>query len=265
MHKISMEDSWQSADSYEYYMGRWSRLVARSFLDWLSPCFGLRWLDVGCGSGALSETITNNYKPAELTAVDQSEEFVKMLQERLGSKADCRVGNAVALPLEDSSVDVTVSGLVLNFIPNPEKALAEMRRVTSKEGIVAVYVWDYAGKMDFLNYFWDAAVKLDSKALNLHEGKRFPGSYSKILKNLFENAGFKKTEIAPMEINTYFRDFDDFWKPFLGGQGPAPTYVQSLDESERNKLREALYDRLPIQTNGSIPLSTRAWAVKGQV
>lgn len=260
-----MKDSWESGDPYEYYMGRWSRLVARSFIDWLSPSSGLKWLDVGCGSGALSEAVINNHKPAELTAVDQSEGFVKTAQKRLGSLACCRVGNALALPLEDSSVNVTVSGLVLNFISEPEKALAEMRRVTASGGTVAVYVWDYAGKMDFLRHFWDAAVELDPKASNLHEGNRFPDANAEVLKDLFESAGFVETVITPIEIDTHFRDFDDYWKPFLGGQGPAPTYVLSLDESEKSKLRDVLYERLPILTDGSIPMVARAWAAKGQV
>lgn len=260
-----MEDSWKSTDPYEYYMGRWSRLVARSFLRWLSPLPGRRWLDVGCGSGALSEAIIKNHEPAALTAVDQSEGFIKTIRERLGDKAVCKTGNASALPLGNSSVDITVSGLVLNFIPEPEKALAEMKRVTASGGRVAVYVWDYAGKMEFLNYFWDTAVKLDPNAADLHEGKRFPDSYEKILRGLFENAGFAESDFTAIEIATRFRDFDDFWNPFLGGQGPAPTYVLSLDESEKNKLRDALYKSLPIQTDGSINLSARAWAAKGHV
>lgn len=260
-----MEDSWKSTDPYEYYMGRWSRLVARSFLRWLSPLPGRRWLDVGCGSGALSEAIIKNHEPAALTAVDQSEGFIKTIRERLGDKAVCKTGNASALPLGNSSVDITVSGLVLNFIPEPEKALAEMKRVTASGGRVAVYVWDYAGKMEFLNYFWDTAVKLDPNAADLHEGKRFPDSYEKILRGLFENAGFAESDFTAIEIATRFRDFDDFWNPFLGGQGPAPTYVLSLEESEKNKLRDALYKSLPIQTDGSINLSARAWAAKGHV
>jgi len=260
-----MTDAWKSGEPYEYFMGRWSRRVARSFIDWLSPSSGLRWLDVGCGSGALSETVINKYKPAELTAIDQSENFVNSAQKRLGNLAHCKTGNALALPTEDSSVDVTVSGLVLNFISEPEKALTEMRRVTSSGGTVAVYVWDYAGKMDFLTYFWDVVVELDQKASQLHEGKRFPDSNAEVLEDLFKNAGFEKTVVAPIEIDTHFRNFDDYWIPFLGGQGPAPTYVQSLNESERSELRDTLYECLPIRKDGSIPMVARAWAAKSQV
>jgi len=260
-----MKDSWASGDPYEYYMGRWSSLVARSFINWLSPTSGLKWLDVGCGTGALSEVVLNNHRPAELIALDQSDGFVNTVRKRLGSRAQCRVGSALALPLEDSSVNITISGLVLNFIAEPEKALAEMKRVTAPGGTVAAYVWDYAGKMDFLKHFWDAAVELDPKALNLHEGSRFPISNVEILKELFEKTGFVKAEIIPIEIDTYFRDFSDYWEPFLGGQGPAPTYVMSLDESARNKLRHILFKRLSIQADGSIHMVARTWAARGLV
>ena len=260
-----MEDSWASSDPYEYFMGRWSRLVAKLFIDWLSPPSGLKWLDVGCGSGALSEAIIRNNEPAEITAIDQSEGFVAKARKQLGSLARCRVGNAMALPLEDSSVDITVSGLVLNFLSEPEKALNEMRRVTAPGGTVALYVWDYAGKMDLLNYFWDTAVGLNPEVSDLHEGNRFPETNAEALKDLYAGAGFVGAAIAPIEIETLFRDFDDYWKPFLGGQGPAPTYVTSLDQSERHKLQEALDERLPNQADGSILLYARAWAVSCQV
>jgi hypothetical protein len=119
--------------------------------------------------------------------------------------------------------------------------------------------------MDFLRYFWDAAVELDPKVLNIHECNRFLDANAEILEDLFENAGLVETVITAIEIDTHFRDFDDYWTPFLGGQGPAPTYVLSLAESEQKKLREVLYERLPIQTDGSIPMVARAWAIKGQV
>ena len=262
---VKMKDEWQTGDPYEYYMGRWSNLVARSFVDWLSPSLDLKWLDVGCGSGALSEAVIKRSKPAEVTAIDQSEGFVNTAKNRLGNKATVKLGNALALPLEDSSVNVTISGLVLNFISNPRKALTEMKRVTTSGGIVAVYVWDYAGKMEFLNQFWDTAVELNENATQLHEGKRFPESNSEGLKKLFVNSGFVNVETAPIEIITKFPNFDDYWKPFLGGQGPAPTYVMSLDDLKRDKLKHAILDRLPIQADGSISMVARAWAAKSRV
>ena len=260
-----MKDSWESCDSYEYYMGRWSRLVAESFIEWLSPSSGMKWLDIGCGSGALSEAIIYNHEPKVLTAIDQSEDFVSTAQNRLSSRVQCIVGNALSLPLGNSSVNIAVSRLVLNFIPEPEKALSEMRRVTDAGGTVVVYIWDYAGKVDFLRHFWDAAVDIKSEALNLHESNRFPDSSAEALKRLFEKAGFVDIETTSIEITNYFRDFDDYWKPFLGGQGPAPSFVLSLNEDENNKLRHTLKLRLPTQQDGSISMVARAWAAKGQI
>jgi len=260
-----MKDSWESGDPYEYYMGRWSRLVAESFVDWLSPASGLNWLDIGCGSGALSEAIISNCKPAALTAIDRSEAFVKTAQKRLGSRAHCKVGNALSLPVEESSVSIAVSGLVLNFIPEPEKALSEMRRVTGPGGTVGAYLWDYAGKMDLLRYFWDAAVEIKPEALNLHESRRFPDSNADELMRLFEKAVFVDIETTSIEIATQFRDFEDYWKPFLGGQGPAPSFLLSLSEDEKIFMRNELKMRLPTHLDGSISMVARAWAAKGRL
>lgn len=258
-----MKDSWQAGNPYEYYMGRWSKLVADSFVDWLSPKVGLRWLDVGCGSGALSESILRKSDPEVVFAIDQSEGFVRTAQERLGPRATCKVGEAFSLPIDNASVDMTVSGLVLNFISTPEQTLAEMRRVTTSGGTVAAYIWDYAGKMEFLNHFWDVAVELNPSASDLHEKRRFANASAEVLSAVFDRSGIKDVEACPIEIETRFADFDDYWKPFLGGQGPAPTYVLKLKDADRDELRDALQNRLPIKQDGSIRMSARAWAVKG--
>jgi ubiquinone/menaquinone biosynthesis C-methylase UbiE len=260
-----MKDLWDSGDPYEYFMGRWSRQAGQLFVDWLSVITEKKWLDIGCGTGALSEAILNKGNPSELTAIDQSEGFVISAQERLGSSAHCEVGNAMDLSYQDSKFDYVVSGLVLNFIPEPEKVLSEMKRVTAPGGTVAIYIWDYSGNMEFLKYFWDAVVDLDPSASELHEGTRFPNSTKKGLLRLFKQAKFTNTTVAPLVIETKFKDFDDYWKPFLGGQGPAPTYVLSLNESDRNRLRDYLYDHLPIQEDGSIPMIARVWAAKSAI
>ncbi|MGB5872259.1 MAG: methyltransferase domain-containing protein [Bacteroidota bacterium] len=260
-----MKDSWKSGDPYEYFMGRWSSLVVQGFLDWLSPGHGLKWLDVGCGPGALSEAAMLGFGPENLIAIDQSEGFVLTAQRRLGSKAICKLGNAIDLPIEDCSVDLTVSGLVLNFIPDVGSTLAEMKRVTADGGMVVIYVWDYAGKMDFLQKFWEAAAELRSEASALSEANRFSDCGSEALVESFTEAGFDQVMTAPVEIDTHFADFDDYWEPFFGGQGPAPTYLMSLSKTERERLRDLVYERLPIQRSGSIPLSARALAVKGIV
>jgi SAM-dependent methyltransferase len=260
-----MQDSWKSGDPYEYYMGRWSKLVAELFVDWLSPRSGLRWLDVGCGSGVLSKVLIKRCKPETITAIDQSECFVSTTQKRLGSMAKCMMGNALSLPLNNSSVNMAVAGLVLNFLPEPEQALTEMKRVTTKGGTVAVYIWDYAGIMEFLNHFWNVTVELDPTVSELHEGRRFTKCNVEELNATFNCVGFSNIEATSLEIATKFSNFDDYWIPFLGGQGPAPTYVSKIGGSKRIGLKNALLQRLPINEDGSISLSARAWAIKGIV
>jgi SAM-dependent methyltransferase len=260
-----MKDAWESGNPYEYFMGRWSRLVARSFIDWLSPSSGLRWLDVGCGTGALCEVILNDRGPSELIAVDQSQGFIDSVKKKLGTQVRCEVGDALDLPLAENSVGMAVSGLVLNFIPDPVEALGELKRVTCPGGTVAVYVWDYSGKMEFLRYFWDAVVEQDPGASGLHEGMRFPDSNEEGLRTMFTEAGLSDVTLAPIEVDTVFANFEDYWKPFLGGQGPAPTYLLSLDDIKRDRLRDVLKERLPVQPDGSIHMIARAWAARGEV
>ena len=257
-------DVWASGDSYEQYVGRWSRLVAREFVRWLAIPDGSRWLDVGCGTGALSQTILTLTKPAKVKGIDRSEDFVKTARSRVNhSKVEFDTGDAQSLPVESETYDVAVSGLVLNFVPQPERMITEMMRAVRKNGIVALYVWDYAGKMQFMRHFWNAASALDSAASTLDEGRRFPLCDPQALAKLFQEAGLFHTETRPIDIPTDFENFDDFWLPFLGGQGPAPGYVMSLSEEHRGRLRERIYNGLPFAVDGSIPLIARAWAMKG--
>ena len=259
-----IKDNWANGDLYERYVGRWSRLVAREFLKWLAVPAGSNWLDVGCGTGALSQTILEISKPASITALDRSEAFVAFTGSQItDERVRFEVGDAQSLNSDIGLFDAIVSGLVLNFIPQPEQALAGMRRVARKGGTIAGYVWDYAEGMQMMRHFWDAAVALDPKVRDIDEVKRFPHSRPEPLKGLFQETGFQHVEVIPVEVPTNFRDFDDYWSPFLGGQGPAPSYAMSLSEEARANLREKIRAGLPIQSDGSIHLKARAWGIKG--
>jgi SAM-dependent methyltransferase len=259
----SVSDTWERGDPYERYVGRWSRQVAPRFLAWLGVPPGRRWLDVGCGTGALSAAILDQAAPAALTAVEPSGGFLETARRHLGPRAVLHQGSATALPLPDASVDVVVSGLVLNFVPEPPAALAEMRRVTARGGTVAAYVWDYAEGMQLMRAFWDAAVAEDPAAAALDEGTRFPLCRPAALTTAFEGAGLTGVEAIAIEVPTPFTSFADYWEPFLGGQGPAPAYAMSLDEGARARLRDHVRERLPAAPDGSIALIARAWAVRG--
>jgi len=257
-------DSWASGSAYEAYVGRWSRPVARQFIDWVAVQPGGRWLDVGCGTGALTEAVLTLAGPSEVVGVDPSVAHVDHARHQIDDpRATFEVGDALKLPGGDNRFDAVVSGLVLNFIPDPAAGVAEMARVAAPGGVVAGYVWDYAGDMQLMRYFWDAAVALDPAARELDEGVRFPLCQAAPLRALFEKAGLTAVEVRPIDIPTTFSDFDDYWTPFLSGQAPAPGYNMSLPEDRRAALRDRIRSTIPIAPDGSISLTARAWAVKG--
>lgn len=257
-------DVWASGAAYEPYVGRWSRLVARDFLAWLNVPPDARWLDVGCGTGALSASILDHAAPRDVVGIDPSAGYVAYAREQVVSpQVRFEVGDARALPYEVGAFDAVVSGLVLNFVAEPERAVAEMARVSRQGGVAAAYVWDYAGRMELMRHFWDAAVALDPAVLELDEGRRFPLCQPDPLAHLFRGAGLRDVEVRAIDVPTVFRDFDDYWSPFLGGQGPAPGYAMSLDEERRAALRERTRASLPFQADGSIHLIARAWAARG--
>jgi SAM-dependent methyltransferase len=259
----SSPDMWSGGDPYERYVGRWSRPVAAELLAWLAMPAGLRWLDVGCGTGALSETIVRSGGPAALTAVDRSASYVTHAQARLGAAVRLAVADAAVLPFPDGAFDVVVSGLVLNFVADPGRAIAEAARVAGGGGTVGVYVWDYAEGMGLLRRFWDAAGELHPRARALDEGVRFPMCRPGPLADLLATA-LSAVEVREIEVATVFRDFDDYWEPFLGGQGPAPAYVKSLTPGDRDRLRDHIRSALPAAPDGSIRLRARAWAARGR-
>jgi SAM-dependent methyltransferase len=257
-----VSDTWERGNPYEQYVGRWSRQVAPRFLAWLGVSPGRRWLDAGCGTGALSAAIIDHAAPASVVGIDPSQGFLDKAQEQLAGRAVFKRGSAAEIPLEADAVDVTVSGLVLNFVPDPRAVLGEMRRVTAADGTIGAYVWDYAGRMELMRHFWDAAVALDGDAARLDEGNRFPLCRPETLRALFADAGLGAVEVTAIDIAPTFADFDDYWRPFLGGQGPAPAYAMALDEAARTRLRERLRERLPARADGSISLVARAWAIR---
>lgn len=264
--KTLVKDTWKSAGSYENYMGRWSRLVAERFLEWLDMPPQRSWLDIGCGTGALTQAILAMADPQSVKAIDPSETFVDYARSQT---ADKRVsfmrGGIEDIDPEAERFDVIVSGLVLNFMPRPSDSVERMKRAASKGGTVAAYVWDYSGRMQLLSYFWDVAAELDPERAALHEGRRFALCEPKALTDLFAAASLDNVDVIAIEIPTVFRDFNDYWEPFTWGQGPTGSYCSTLSDQQRQALMEKLKTRLPFQTDGSIALSARAWAIRGTI
>jgi SAM-dependent methyltransferase len=259
---MSLKDGWGSGSAYEPFVGRWSRLVASRFVDWLAPRPERRWLEVGCGTGALTETILQAGDPALVHGLDPSSDYVEYARSRIAdARVEFSVGDALGLP--DGGFDYTVSGLVLNFLADPADGLQEMKRVTRPEGCIAAYLWDYSSGMEMLRYFWDAARELDEEAARLDEGVRFSICNPDSLRSLWDGADLGDVAVVPVAVDTHFRDFDDFWLPFLGGQGPASTYTMSLAGPAREELKSLLRQRLPVGDDGGIELCARAWGVRG--
>jgi SAM-dependent methyltransferase len=256
-------DAWAAGESYDRYMGRWSRLIAPLFLARLGAGEELDWLDVGCGTGALSETILARCAPRSLIGIDASADFVARARDVLADpRASFAVGDAQALPLDAASRDAVVSALMLNFVPDRARAVAEMRRVARPGGRVGFYVWDYPRRgLGVLRAFWETATVLDPAAADLAEDRRFPFCEPAALTGLAARAGLSQVACEPIEVPTVFRDFDDLWQPFTLGAGPAPGYCASLAPAERDRLHDALRARLPVAGDGSIVLAARAWGV----
>ena len=258
-------DVWTAGDAYERYMGRWSRLVADEFVAWPACAPGAHWLDVGCGSGALTSTVARRCRPRTLLGVERSAGFVAAARAQGSSPALFARADAQALPVGDAAVDVAVSGLVLDFLPEPGAAVAEAARVVTPGGLVAAYVWDYAEGMGFLRHFWDAVTAVDpSSAAELDEGRRFPLCRPAPLRRLWSEAALVEVEVAPLEVPTRFTDFADLWDPLLAGQGPAPGDVASLAPAAEERTRNALRERVRVRPDGSIELRARAWGVRGR-
>lgn len=255
---------WQSGDAYEAFMGRWSRRLAEAFVRRLDVPPSRRWLDVGCGTGALTAAVLAAAGPVEIAGVDPSAGFVASARSRVADpRVTFTVADARELPFPDDRFDVVVSGLVLNFVPDPAEAAAEMKRVTAPGGRAVASLWDLVQGMAMLRYFWDAAAELDPAAVELHEGRRYPLCRPAPLGRLWTDAGLTEVAVDELTIPTTFADFDDYWQPFLGQQGPGPAYLATLPEEHRARLRELLRERLPANPGGTIPLTARAWVVSG--
>jgi SAM-dependent methyltransferase len=259
-----VSDRWAVGAAYEAYLGRWSRALANHFVDWLGVEARAHWLDVGCGTGALTAAICELGRPQSVVACDPSGPFIETASSTLPDKrVSFELAGGEHLPEREGGFDIVVSGLVLNFVPDPLRALLAMRRRLGARGIVAAYVWDYSGGVQFLQHFWRAAVELDASAQELDEARRFASFGPEALAPHFRGAGLDEVAVDALSLPTVFASFDDYWEPFLGRTGPAPSYVASLSSDRRDRLREALRERLTPGADGRISLEARAWAARG--
>jgi SAM-dependent methyltransferase len=259
----------ENAESYEHFMGRWSRLVASSFVDFTGISDLQRVLDVGSGTGCLSISIAEKIARSNVVGIDPSEEYVKYASREnpFPQRVSYQVGDARKLNFPDATFQASLSLLALNFIPNPKKALTELQRVTESGGLVSAAVWDYGSGMQMLRVFWDAAVGTDSAAEKYDE-KHMPLCRRGELASLWEQTGLLNVHEQPLYISMRFDSFEDFWNPFLLGQGPSGAYVAGLDQAHLAILQNEVKRRLPFtqeQDDAHFELSARVWAVRGRI
>jgi SAM-dependent methyltransferase len=259
-------ESWASASAYEAFVGRLSRRVAPRFVEWLGVEPDRRWLDVGCGTGALTQALLETAGPASVTGIDPAPAFLEAARDGTPDpRATFVEGSATALPIADAIADAAVAGLVLNFVGDVRAALAELRRVLVPGGTVGAYVWDYAERMAPIRRFFDAAIEVAAPgAEDADEGRRFPLCRPGPLGAAIRDAGFGDVAVDAIEVDADYPDFDGFWAPFTTGVGAAGKYLVELEPAVQARIRDELRATVPTEPDGSIRLPARAWAVRGR-
>lgn len=253
-------------DSYERFMGRWSRRLAPQLVRFAGVRDADAVLDVGCGTGALTAAIAAAAPSSRIIGIDPASPYVAAARARNPDpRITFEVADARQLPLADASVDRTLSLLIFNFVPDPARALEEMRRVTRQNGTIAAAVWDYGDGMEMLRIFWDEAVALNPAADHRDE-RHMPLCRAGELAALWRDHALTNVADEALSIDTRFASFDDFWTPFLEQQGPAGAYVGTLSPPQRDELRQRLRQRLfDDRPDAPFVLTARAWAVRGTV
>jgi len=268
--KTSMADADQTARfadgaGYEKFMGQWSRMVARIFLGWVSLPGGLKWLDVGCGTGAFTEVIQQLCNPSEIVAIDPSEPQISYAKSRkIADSIQFKVADAREIPFENGRFDVAASALVLNFIPDREKAVAEMHRVVRPGGTVGAYVWDFAGERGTAQHLQFAIKELEGPG-HRAGGLNPESTTEDNLKALFENAGVDNVATRSIDISLIYEDFDDYWNSNTVFGSPIGSIIKGLTEEKRQRLKVLVKAKLPTAKDGKIAYGARANAVRGRV
>jgi SAM-dependent methyltransferase len=251
------------AEAYDRFVGRYAPQLARAFADATAVQAGQRVLDVGCGPGGLTAELVARSGAENVAAIDPSEPWAEACRKRLPG-VDVRVGPAEKLPFEDGEFDAVMSQLVVNFLSDAPRGVAEMARVTRNGGTAAACVWDYAGQMTMLRTFWDAAQEVDpERASGRDEGLRMPNSDPRSLFQLWRNAGLEGVETGQVVVVAAYDGYEDYWEPFTAGIGPAGEFLAELEDAKQEEIREECERRLG-SPRGPFELSARAWFVKGR-
>ncbi len=267
MTETDLSVRYVDGEVYEKFMGQWSRACGRKLVEWLGIPAGLKWLDVGCGTGAFTSVILEACAPKSIVGIDAMETQLVGAKSRVtDERVDFRVGDAQALPFDDDAFDAAASALVLNFVPDHKKMVTEMKRVVRPSGTVAVYVWDFAGGGEIAQHIGAAIAARDPKAAdhcaNVRHDER---TRLEALSQLFKEAGLDNAGTLPIEIGVEFGDFDFYWSSNIGFASPVAIYANGLSSDDREQFMGEVKERLPIAADGSIRYTARASAVRGYV
>jgi SAM-dependent methyltransferase len=259
---VSDEIRFDDGAAYERYMGTWSRLAGDVFLDWLAPASGLRWLDVGCGNGAFTEMLVERCGPASVDGIDPSEEQLAYARTRSASRvARFRTGDAMALPFPDDAFDAAVMPLVIFFVPEPARGVAEMARVVAPGGIVAAYAWDLPGGGFPYDALW---VEMRGMGVDVPLPPSPDASRIEALRGLWTGAGLEAVEMREIIVRRTFANFDDYWTTVRGGPSVGRG-LATMSSADLAVLQERMRAGLPADAGGRITCTARANAVKGRV
>lgn len=247
--------------AYERMMGVWSRVAGEIFLDWLAPSKNLRWVDVGCGNGAFTHLLFDRCQPSSVEGVDPSEGQLTFARTRLaGQAARFHAGSAVQLPFPDRDFDAAIMALVIFFVPDPAKGVAEMVRVTKPGGLVAAYAWDILA-----GGFTQEPIWAEMRAMGLKPAHPPRADASRIdaLRALWLDAGLEQVEARTIPVSRTFETFEDYWVTSLAGI--TGKMLAALTDAEVEGLKERVRHRLPVTSNGAVTWTAKANAIKGQV
>lgn len=251
-----------AADDYERLMGQWSRLVGERFLDWLAPAQGLRWLDIGCGTGAFTQLILNRCAPAAIAGVDPAPAQIEYARNHT-TAADFRVADATALPFGDDAFDAVTSALVINFIPDRPTAFREMHRVLRAGGMVSAYQWDRRIDENH-SPFAPIETGLREIGADVLQPPVAPEATPDGARAALGRAGFVDIDIDTVEARRSFQDFDEYWQIQSMPISPAGKSIAALGETKRTELREVMRRTLPAAADGTVGYSSRALAFKAR-
>jgi trans-aconitate methyltransferase len=257
------KEKWDNTTGYEMYVGRWSNLVSIDFVDWLNSQSKLKWLEIGCGTGALTKVIAEKCLPSYLLAIDKSDNYLEKAKENVNSSNVSFLNADLSSYRLNEEFHHITSGLVLNFVPQIEELLRYVMNNLKSGGQMSSFVWDYGGHYQPMRHFWGAAKEVTSGVEKFDAGIKFKICTKEKLIQLFESLGLKDVQCTTIERIATFQDFNDYWLPIASAQGSVTEYMSTLTDTEKDKLKENIKRRLPIAFNGEIKLIISALAVKG--